>query len=127
MIIHVAVVAAGGALGAAGRYLTNVAATRLFGIGFPWGTLTVNVVGSLAMGLAIGWLARRSQGDMVLSLFLTTGILGGFTTFSAFSLDAFSLWQRGDAGLAFAYVTGSVVLSFAAVFAGLTIMRAGGL
>lgn len=127
MIINVGVVAAGGALGAAGRYLTNVAATRLLGVGFPWGTLTVNVLGSLAMGLVIGWLARRSEGGMVLSLFLTTGILGGFTTFSAFSLDALSLWQRGDTGLAFAYVTGSVMLSLAAVFVGLSIMRAGGL
>lgn len=127
MIIQVGVVAAGGALGAAGRYLANVAATRLLGIGFPWGTMMVNILGSLAMGLVIGWLARRSEGGMVLSLFLTTGILGGFTTFSAFSLDALNLWQRGEMGLAFGYVAGSVVLSLVAVFAGLSIMRAGGL
>lgn len=127
MIIHIAVVAGGGALGAAGRYLANVAATRLLGIGFPWGTMVVNILGSLVMGLVIGWLARRNEGGMVLSLFLTTGILGGFTTFSAFSLDALNLWQRGEVGLAFGYVAGSVVLSLAAVFAGLSIMRAGGL
>lgn len=127
LLIHVAIVAAGGALGAAGRHLTNVAAMRIFGGGFPWGTMTVNIVGSLAMGLAIGWLARRSDGDVTLGLFMTTGILGGFTTFSAFSLDALSLWQRGDVLLAFAYVAGSVLLSLLAVFAGLSFMRAGGL
>lgn len=125
LIVNIGIVAAGGAVGAVGRYIANVSAMRVLGTGFPWGTLAVNVAGSLAMGLVVGWLARRANGDMALGLFLATGMLGGFTTFSAFSLDAISLWQRGETLSAFAYVAGSVLLSLIAVFAGLSIMRSG--
>jgi fluoride exporter len=121
---HVFLVAVGGALGAAMRYLSGMAALRLLGPNFPWNTIFVNVSGSLAMGLLVAWLARRSAGDDLLRVFLATGVLGGFTTFSAFSLDVAILYERGDLGLAFAYVLGSVTLSVAALFAGLWLMRA---
>ena len=111
-------VAIGGAIGAVLRYLTSVAALRLLGPAFPWGTLTVNVVGSFAMGLLAVWL---SGGRM--SPLLMTGVLGGFTTFSAFSLDAVRLFEKGQVGLAGAYVAASVVLSVAALVAGLAVAR----
>jgi CrcB protein len=120
-----ALVFLGGGLGAALRHLFNLAAARLFGIGFPWGTLGVNIFGSLAMGLLVAWLAARYQGaDEHLRLFLATGILGGFTTFSAFSLDAVALWERGSTGAALTYVAVSVVLSIGALVAGLALGRA---
>ena len=113
---------AGGALGAGGRYLVNVTAMRLLGPGFPWATVFVNVVGSLVMGVLVGVFAARSLTH--LHPFALTGVLGGFTTFSAFSLDAALLWERGEAGLAALYVGASVILSLAAVAAGLGLMRA---
>ncbi|MEM0898439.1 MAG: fluoride efflux transporter CrcB [Pseudomonadota bacterium] len=124
MWINVLLVGMGGALGASGRYLSGVAAMRLFGPGFPWGTVFVNLVGSLAMGLLIGWLANRTQPAPQLQVFVATGVLGGFTTFSAFSLDAVTLWERGETLAAFGYVLGTVVVGIAALFAGLSIMRA---
>lgn len=121
---HFLLVAAGGAAGAALRHLANLTALRLAGSAFPWGTLFVNVAGSLAMGLLIGWLARRTGGTSnELRLLLATGFLGGFTTFSAFSLDVASLWERGAALPAFAYVLSSVVLAVIALFGGLWLMR----
>jgi CrcB protein len=115
----------GGGLGAAMRHLFNLGAARLFGVSFPWGTLGVNVAGSLAMGLLAAWLAARTEGSGEhLRLFLATGILGGFTTFSAFSLDAVALWERGAAGQALTYVAASVLVSIAALVAGLAIGRA---
>ncbi|MCU0790398.1 MAG: fluoride efflux transporter CrcB [Nitratireductor sp.] len=124
---HFLLVAAGGGIGAAMRHLANLAALRLFGPGFPWGTLFVNVAGSLAMGLLVGWLARRSGGSTTeLRLFLATGVLGGFTTFSAFSLDFAALWERGAGTAAAGYALASVLISLAAVFAGLWLMRAAG-
>ena len=124
-MIQTLLVFLGGGIGAAGRHGVNLAAARVFGIGFPWGTLIVNVVGSFAMGLLAAWFAFRA--DTGLSqharLFLTTGILGGFTTFSAFSLDAVLLWERGTAALAVAYVLASVVLSLAGLIAGLALIR----
>ena len=122
---HVLLVAAGGAIGAALRHLVGLAAMRLFGAGFPVGTLSVNVVGSFAMGLLIAWLALKAAGGgQNLRLFLATGVLGGFTTFSAFSAETVLLWERGAAGAALAYVAASVVASIAALVAGLAIMRA---
>ena len=120
-----AIVFVGGGIGAALRHLVNLGAARLLGVGFPWGTLTVNIAGSLAMGLLVAWLAARFGGpDHHLRLFLATGVLGGFTTFSAFSLDAMLLWERGSHGIAAAYVVASVVLSNSALAAGLALIRA---
>jgi len=121
MITTLFQVALGGAIGAALRYLTNVSALRLFGPGFPVATLVVNVVGSFLMGVLVVVLARK--GGNHLAPFLMTGILGGFTTFSAFSLDALTLWERGQAASAFTYVAASVILSLAAIAAGLALAR----
>ncbi len=115
--------AAGGALGSSARYLVNVGAGRLFGMGFPWGTLIVNIVGCFIMGLLIGWGALRGTLTQEARVFLATGILGGFTTFSAFSADFAALVERKNFGLSALYLTGSVVLSLAAVFAGLYLVR----
>ncbi len=117
-------VAAGGALGAAGRYLVNVWTGRLLGSGFPWGTLTVNILGSLAMGALITFMALKWSTSQEMRAFLTTGILGGFTTFSAFSLDFATLYERKAFGLAALYALGSVGVSLIAIFAGMALMRA---
>jgi len=114
-------VALGGAIGASARYLTNVGAMRLFGPGFPWGTALVNVIGSFLMGVLVVVLAERFGNR--LAPFLMTGVLGGFTTFSAFSLDAVTLWQRGEGAIAGLYVIGSVALSILALVAGLALTR----
>ena len=116
-------VAAGGALGASARYLTGAAALRLIGPGFPWGTLTVNILGSFLMGLLIALFAFKLNVSGEVKSFLTTGVLGGFTTFSAFSLDAALMWERGEAGTAAIYVVASVVLAIGALFAGLWLVR----
>ena len=121
MITSLLQVAAGGALGAGARYLVNVAAMRALGPGFPWATMVVNVAGSFLMGVLVVWLAKRD--GMGWAPFLMTGVLGGFTTFSAFSLDVATLWERGEAGLAASYALGSVVLSVGALFAALWLMR----
>jgi fluoride exporter len=121
MITTLFSVALGGAIGASLRYLTNVSALRLFGSGFPVATLVVNVLGSFLMGVLVVVLARK--GGNHLAPFLMTGILGGYTTFSAFSLDALTLWERGEALTAFAYVAASVLLSLAAIAAGLALAR----
>ncbi len=113
----------GAGIGGTMRHGINLAVTRAFGTHFPLGIMVINVAGCLAMGLIAGWFALRGQAGQEWRLFLTTGILGGFTTFSAFSLDAAVLWERGELGLATLYVGGSVALSLAAVFAGLWVMR----
>jgi len=112
----------GGALGAMARYATNLATTRVFGPAFPYGTLSVNLVGCLIMGLLVGGFALREPVDPTLKLFLTTGILGGFTTFSAFSLDTIMLYDRKPV-LALIYLAVSVILSIAACAAGLRLAR----
>ncbi|MEO8927062.1 MAG: fluoride efflux transporter CrcB [Caulobacteraceae bacterium] len=118
-------VALGGAAGSMARYLTGVAALRFIGLRAPWAsTFIVNVVGGALMGLLIGYLAHRGgAGQDRARLFLAVGVLGGFTTFSSFSLDAVLMIQRRDWSLAGAYVAGSVVLSVAALFAGLMAAR----
>ncbi|HBT01031.1 fluoride efflux transporter CrcB [Salipiger marinus] len=121
MILTLFQVALGGALGASGRYLTGLAMARLFGRGFPWGTLAVNILGSFAMGVLVVALAQLSANR--LAPFLMTGVLGGFTTFSAFSLDVATLYERGDVGQAAIYVAASVGVSLAALFAGLFLTR----
>ncbi len=113
----------GAGLGGAMRHGVNVAVTRAVGTGFPLGIMVINVTGCLVMGLIAGWFALRGQASQEWRLFLTTGILGGFTTFSAFSLDAAVLWERGEPVLTALYVLGSVVLSLAGVFAGLWMVR----
>lgn len=120
-ISTLAQVALGGAMGATGRYLTGVLTLRLFGPGFPVGTLTVNVLGSFAMGVLVVVLARKG-GTHLAPLFMT-GLLGGFTTFSAFSLDAVTIYERGQVGLAAVYVLASVLLSLAALGLGLMAAR----
>ena len=116
--------ASGGAIGAAGRYLVGVGAVRLFGLSYPWGTLIVNIMGCLLMGVLVEAVALKYSISNVTRTFLTTGILGGFTTFSAFALDFSVLLQRKDVILAWAYLGGSVSLSIAALFAGLSLARA---
>lgn len=113
-------VALGGAMGSAARHGVNILAGRL-SPGFPLGTLAVNIAGCLAMGLLAAALAHR--GGQHLAPFLLTGVLGGFTTFSAFALDSLTLWERGAAATALGYVAGSVLLSLAAVMAGLALGR----
>ncbi|MDP4032855.1 MAG: fluoride efflux transporter CrcB [Pseudorhodobacter sp.] len=121
MIMSLFQVALGGAFGASLRYLTNVATMRAFGPGFPLATIIVNVAGSFLMGVLVVVLAHK--GGMRFAPFLMTGVLGGFTTFSAFSLDAFTIWERGETGLAMAYVLGSVMLSLAAIMIGILVTR----
>jgi fluoride exporter len=115
----------GAGIGGALRHGVNVGCARMCGTAFPWGTLTVNVVGSFLMGAIAAWLAFKAGegGSQPLRLFLTTGILGGFTTFSAFSLDAVMLWEREQTGLAAAYVGASVALSIVGLLAGLALIR----
>ena len=120
---HILLVALGGAIGSVCRHLVGVASLRLFGPGFPWGTMAVNVAGSFLMGAFIALLALRFGGSQQLRLFVAVGFLGGFTTLSSFSLDAYSLWERGATFHAAAYVAGSVVLSLAGLVAGLSIAR----
>ncbi len=117
-------VALGGALGSAARYGVNVWSGRAFGTEFPWHTIAVNIIGCFTMGLLVGAMALRLNVSNDLRAFLTTGILGGFTTFSAFSLDFALLVERKAYGLAGAYAAGSVLASLLAVFAGLYLVRA---
>jgi CrcB protein len=117
-------VALGGALGSVARYLMVGQMTRWFGPSFPWGTLTVNVIGGLAIGILAEAMALKWSVTQETRLFLITGILGGFTTFSAFSLEVVALAQRGAFGPALVYIVASVVLSVGAAFAGLALARA---
>jgi CrcB protein len=118
-------VAIGGALGSMARYGVGLGAARLFPAStWPWGTLTVNVVGGLAMGLLVGWMGLRAgSGQETVRVFAAVGVLGGFTTFSAFSLETVLLVERREYGLAGAYVLLSVVLAVAALMAGLMMAR----
>ena len=112
----------GAGLGGALRHLVNVLAQRAFGSGFPAGTMIVNLVGSVAMGLLAGWFLLRPGYSQEARLFLTTGILSGFTTFSAFSLDTLALIERGEWGVAVLYVGGSVVLGVAGLWLAMTLL-----
>src|SRR6187431_3601105 len=113
----------GGGFGAALRHGVNLASARLLGSAFPYATLIENVTGSLAMGLLAGYFAFKGDASQHWRLFLTTGILGGYTTFSAFSLDVALLYERGEIGLAALYVLLSVVLSIGGLFGGLALVR----
>ncbi len=122
-MLHLVIVAAGGAIGASLRHLVNFAALRLVGPNFPWGTMAINLAGSLAMGVFIELLARRFNASNEVRLFVATGILGGFTTFSAFSLDFAVLWERGAMISALGYALASVIGSLLALFLGLWLAR----
>jgi CrcB protein len=113
----------GGAFGSGARYLTGRATLSLFGPDFPFGTLAVNLIGGLLMGALVGVLARASNGGETWRLLLGVGVLGGFTTFSTFSLDAVTMIERGQTGVALGYVALSVVGSIAALFVGLSLAR----
>lgn len=116
-------VALGGAIGSSLRYLFGDMMMRLMGINFPWGTFGVNLIGSLLMGLIAGALALKFNASQEMRSFLMTGVLGGFTTFSAFSLDAANMIERHDYMLAAVYVGGSVIVALMALFLGLWISR----
>ncbi len=120
---HFLIVFLGGGFGAGMRHLTGLAALRLMGPGYPWGTLFVNIAGSLAMGILIALLGRKLQVTNEIRLLIATGFLGGFTTFSAFSLDVAVMWERGAVTTAVVYILASVILSLLAVFAGLWLVR----
>ena len=109
-------------LGGMARHAVNMAAARL-GFAFPWGTFAVNVAGSFLMGVLAAWFASRTGVPQHVKLFLTTGVLGGFTTFSAFSLDASLMWEKGAIGQLALYAGGSVLLSVAGLFAGMVVVR----
>jgi CrcB protein len=124
-LVHLGWVFLGGGIGSALRYGVGRAALAVAGPNFPLGTLAVNLLGCTLMGVLAEWLAWRDTGiDASMKLFLATGLLGGFTTFSAFALDAVALWQRGEALTAAAYAAGSVVLSIAGFLAGMALVRA---
>ena len=113
----------GGGIGAALRHGVNLAGMRLAGVTFPYATLFANVTGSLVMGLLAGYFAFKGGTSQNLRLFLTTGILGGYTTFSAFSLDAVLLYERGEIGAAATYVVSSVALAILGLVVGLALAR----
>ena len=113
----------GGGLGSTLRHTVNMIAARSLGTAFPWGTFLINITGSTIMGVIAGYLAFKGEASQPWRLFLMTGILGGYTTFSAFSLDAALLYERGETALALLYVLGSVALAIAGLFAGLALVR----
>ena len=123
-MIQTLLVFVGGGIGAAGRHGVNIAAARLIGSGFVWGTLVVNIIGSFVMGVIVESLALRFQVSPEMRAFLVTGVLGGFTTFSAFSLDVSLLLEKKDIGLAALYAFGSLGGAVLALFFGLWLTRA---
>ncbi len=120
---HLLIVMLGGAIGAGLRHLVGSAALARFGPGFPWGTLGVNLAGGLLIGLLAGWFVRAGANEAA-RLFLAVGVLGGFTTFSAFSLETYLMLQRGEIAIAALYVGSSVAGSVLLLFLGLWLMRA---
>lgn len=120
---HTLLVMLGGAIGAALRYHLGKIALRVAGLAWPWGTLAANILGGLAMGLLAGWLALRATGGEPVRLFLAVGVLGGFTTFSAFSLETLLMIERGEMASALAYAVVSVGASVGALSLGLMTMR----
>ncbi len=116
-------VALGGAIGASGRHLLGMAAKSIWGAGYPYGTFAANILGGFFMGLLVGWMALRVSGGENLRLFLGVGLLGGFTTFSAFSLDAVLMYERKAYAAMAGYIGGSVILSIGALMLGLILAR----
>lgn len=117
-------IAGGGALGALLRHFMNTAVADITGPSFPWGIFAVNVLGSFALGLLAALFAHAWDAPQGVKIFLTTGFLGGFTTFSAFSLDTVLLFERGEGGAALFYMCASVLCSVAALYGGMTLVRA---
>src|SRR5664279_725758 len=117
------VVFLGGGIGAALRHGINLAIARLLGTAFPYGTLMINITGSFIMGVVAAYFAFKGDASQHWRLFLTTGILGGYTTFSAFSLDAALLYERGEMGMAALYVIASVTISIIGLFTGLALVH----
>src|SRR5512141_1431669 len=113
----------GGGLGASLRHAVNMICARGLGTAFPYGTFVINISGSTVMGLIAGYLAFKGEASQHWRLFLMTGVLGGYTTFSAYSLDTALLYERGEVALAAVYVIGSVALSIGGLFAGLALVR----
>jgi len=122
-LLNYLLVFVGGGIGSMLRHTVNVVCAKCAGPGFPYGTLTVNITGSLVMGLFAGYFAFKGDATQSWRLFLMTGVLGGYTTFSAFSLDAVLLVERGQSGLALVYVLASVMVAILALVGGLTLMR----
>ena len=122
-MITITVIAIGGALGAVARYGANIGSSHIFGHGFPWGTLIVNILGSFLMGLVIAKFASMDNVSQELKTLCVTGFLGAFTTFSTFSLDFVTLWERGEMLQAVSYMLASVIISILALFMALFIMR----
>jgi fluoride exporter len=116
-------VAFGGAIGSVARYLVAIGAGKIFGINFPWGILIINVTGSFLIGAFAGLFATKWDLPQAVRIFLTVGICGGYTTFSTFSLDSYSLMERGQLGAALSYMIGSLVLSISALVSGLYLAR----
>lgn len=123
MVSAIASIAAGGALGSVARYGVNVAAGKVLGLGFPYGTMIVNIAGSFLIGAIIAVFAHFWQPPENVKLFIVTGFLGGFTTFSTFSLDFSALWERHDYLAGALYIGGSIILSIAALFAAMALVR----
>ncbi|KPF97423.1 protein CrcB [Rhodopseudomonas sp. AAP120] len=113
----------GAGIGGLIRHYLNSFVVALFGTAFPWGIFIINVTGSIAMGIIVELLALRVNAPQDIRLFITTGILGGYTTFSTFSLDAALLYERGQLGLSLLYVAGSVTVAIAGLFLGMSAVR----
>jgi CrcB protein len=120
---QIVAIALGGALGSVGRFLVAGWVGRVLGVNFPWGTLAVNVIGGLVMGVLVGLMAQVWSVTPAIRAFLTVGVLGGFTTFSAFSLETILLLERGELLAGLFYIAASVVLSVGAVWCGLRLVR----
>ncbi|MBI1300844.1 MAG: fluoride efflux transporter CrcB [Alphaproteobacteria bacterium] len=123
MVTTIGMIAFGGAVGAVARYGVNVGCVAMLGHSFPYGTMIVNILGSFLMGVAIAKFAEMQDVSQEMRSMVSTGFLGAFTTFSAFSLDFVTLWERGDVVHAFLYALLSVVLCVTALFLGLWLMR----
>ena len=117
-------IASGGALGAVLRHFVGSTSLKLAGTEFPWGTLSVNVLGSFIMGALVTYMALAWSPSQEVKAFLTVGLLGGFTTFSTFSLDVMTLWERGASMAATSYIMSSILLSIFALLMGMSIVRA---